>query len=82
MAGMVPHAGQALDDRSHPGQSPQIGPETVGARPLAEGPVHALQVLAVKLRLAPRSPGPAQGGDAALSPLSVPATDALAAHME
>ena len=41
-----------------------------------------MQLLAVKLRLAPRSAGPAQGGDAALSPLSVPTTDALATHME
>ena len=82
MAGMVPHAGQALNDGSHPGQSPQIRPETVGSRPLAEGPIHSTQVLAVQLRLAPRSASRAQGGDAALSPLSVPATDALATHLE
>jgi len=81
MAGMVQHTGQALNDGSHPGQSPQISPETAGARPLAEGPVHSLQVLAVQLRLAPRPASPAQGGDAALSPLSVPATDALATHL-
>jgi hypothetical protein len=44
--------------------------------------MHSTQVLAVKLRLAPRSAGPAQGADPALSPLSVPATDALATHIE
>lgn len=82
MAGMVPHPGQPLDHRGHARQRPQIGAEAVGARPLAQSPVDLLEVGAVQLRLAPRSARPAQRRHAALSPLSVPARDALAADLD
>ncbi len=63
MAGMVPRARQPLDDGGHARPGPQIGAEAVGSRPLAEGSIHSLEVLAVKLRLAPRSAGRVQGHD-------------------
>jgi hypothetical protein len=82
MARMVPHAGQPLDQLGHPRQSPQIRPEALGARSLAQGPVQLLQLLALKLRLAPRPPGGPQSLHAPLLPLPVPAADTLATDLE
>jgi hypothetical protein len=79
---MVPHPGQALDQLGHPRQGPQIRPEALGARSLAQGPVELLQLLALQLRLAARPPGGAQSLRAALFPLPVPAADTLATDLE
>jgi hypothetical protein len=75
---MVPHPGQALDQLGHPRQGPQIRPEALGARSLAQGPIDLLQLLALKLRFAARPPGGTQSPHAALLPLPVPAADTLA----
>ncbi len=82
MAGMVPDPGEPLDDGGHPRQGPQIGAEAVGACPLAQRSVNLVQLGVGELRLAPGSAGRAQGGEAALSPLPIPATNTLAAHLE
>lgn len=80
MSGMILHTRQPLDDRGHPRQGPKVGSESVRARPLAQRPVHQLQLLAVQLRFAARATGRSQGWHTALSPLSVPAADTLAAN--
>lgn len=82
MARMVPHPGQALDQLGHPRQGPQIRPEALGARPLAQGPVHLLPLLALQLRFAARPPGGAQSLHAALFPLPIPAADTLATDLQ
>lgn len=82
MAGMVPDPGEPLDDGGHPRQGPQIGAEAVGACPLAQRSVNLVQLGVGELRLAARSTGRAQGGDPALPPLPVPATNTLAAHLQ
>jgi hypothetical protein len=82
MARMVSHPSQVLDELGHPRQGPQIRPEALGARSLAQGPVELLQLLALQLRFAARPPGGAQSLRAALFPLPVPAADTLATDLE
>jgi hypothetical protein len=82
MARMVSHPGQALDQLGHPRQGPQIRPETLGARPSAQGPVELLQLLALELWFAARPPGSAQRLQPALFPLPVPAADTLATDLQ
>ena len=82
MARMVSHPSQVLDELGHPRQGPQIRPEALGARSLAQGPVELLQLLALQLRFAARPPGGAQSLRAALLPLPVPAADTLATDLE
>jgi len=82
MARMVPHSGQARDQLGHPRQGPQIRPEALGARPLAQGPVHLLQLGALQLGFAARPTGGAQSLHATLFPLPVPAADTLATDLE
>ncbi len=82
MAGMVPHAGQPLDDGGHPQQGPQIGREAVGSRPLAERAIDLFELPDRELRLATGSAGRSERGHAAPPPCPVPATDTLAAHAE
>jgi hypothetical protein len=79
---MVPHPRQALDQLGHPRQGPQIRPEALGARPLAQRPVELLQLLALQFRFAARPPGGAQSLRAALFPLPVPAADTLPTDLE
>ena len=82
MARMVPHPGHALDQRGHPRQGPQIRPEALGARPLAQGPVYLLQLRTLQLRFAARPPGGAQSLYPALFPLPIPAADTLATDLQ
>jgi hypothetical protein len=79
---MVPHARAPLDDGSHTGQRPQIGAETVGARPL-EKPVFDLRkLLAMELGLATGATGGTQRSPTAPLPGLVPAADTLAARVQ
>ena len=82
VAGMVPHPGQTLDGGGHTGQGPQIGAKPLGPRPLAKQALDPLELLAVQFGFATGSAGSSEGGQAALPPGSVPATDTLAAHVE
>jgi len=56
MTGVVAYPRDPLDDRSHPGQRPEIGPETVSPGALPQYRVHELQLLIVQFR---RPTGPA-----------------------
>lgn len=58
MPGMMPNAGDALDQRRDPGQRPQIGAEALGPRARPQRTLDQRQLLALEPRLAP---GPARG---------------------
>lgn len=80
MSGMVANTGQPLDDRGYSRQRPKIGVKPLRPSASAEGPVHLLQLFLIQLGLATRPACRLQGADTALAPLTVPATDTLAAH--
>lgn len=56
MTGMMPHARQALDDRRHARQGPQIGTEPLRPRPRPQGALDLRQLLRVELGLPARAP--------------------------
>ena len=82
MAGMVSHSGQPLDEGGHSWQRPQAGAVSVRPRPLAQCPVHQLQLLAVQFWLPAGTAGSSQRWHPAPPPLPIPAAHALAADLE
>ncbi len=82
MPRMILHTGEPFDDGGHARQGPQIGAKSMRSRPLAERAVDPLELPLVQFWLAARSTHSTQGGQPAPLPLSVPAADTLAAHLQ
>ena len=82
MAGMIVHAGQALDHRRHAGQRPQIRAEAVLLRPLQQGPLDPRQLPGVEPRFSAQSPRGFQAGPAMPAPDVIPPMRRLPRHPE
>jgi len=78
MPGVILHAGQVLDEAGDPRQGPEIRPEAVRPRALAQGRCEAGQLLRREPRLASGPPCGAQRRAPAFAPRSIPPQDALA----
>ncbi len=72
MAGMILHAGQALDHRRHAGQRPQIGTQAVPLRPPQQGPLDPRQLPGVEPRFPAQSSRGLQSLPAAPAPKVIP----------
>ena len=82
MAGMIVNARGALDHRSHAGQRPQIGCETVSLRALTQGLIHLLELRLVQLRPSACPPRAANPIRLILLPCLEPSTHALTADVK
>jgi len=82
MARVKLHAGHALDHQGDTGQGPEPGTEALGAGALAQGRVHAGQLLRRQSRLAARAAGGAQRLATAGAPRLIPSHHALAADSQ
>lgn len=80
MAWVVAHPRHPLDDPGDAGKGPQVRVESVSPCSLSQTVVDPRELLAVKFSFATRSSRPAQRGNPAALPVSVPAKNALAAR--
>ena len=72
MAGMIVHAGQALDHRGHARQRPQIGAEAVPLRPPEQCPLDPPQLPGIEPPFATQRPRRFQARPAAPAPEVIP----------
>ena len=72
MAGMIGHAGQALDHRGHARQRPQIGAEAVPLRPPEQCPLDPPQLPGIEPPFATQRPRRFQARPAAPAPEVIP----------
>jgi hypothetical protein len=79
---MIVNARGPLDDRRHAGQCPQIGPETMGLRALAQSLVHLLELRPIQFRTTTCPPRPANPIWLVLLPGREPSAHALTADVE
>lgn len=82
MARVILDARQACDHRRHARQGPQIGTESVGGRPAAQGRIEARQLLRVQPRLPARPPGRFQAYPAVGLPGAIPPTGRHRRHIQ
>ena len=82
MAGMILHAGYALDDHGHPRQRQQRRRESERPGASAQGRLDSAQFSGTQPRLAAGASGPAQSGASVLPPRVVPPHDTLPADPE
>lgn len=82
MPGMVPDAGEALDDVGDPRERPQIGPKAMRRRPSSHSPFYGRQRFGSQPRLAPGSARPLQPRSALAFPRVVPVVRTDPRHAE
>ena len=82
MTGVIGHAGETLDHRRDPRQSPQIRRKPMRAGSFAERVTDARQLGRRQFRFPPCPPGSVQRGGAPTSPRLIPAAHTLPAHLQ
>jgi hypothetical protein len=82
MSRVIVDTRQALDKTRYAGKGPQIGGKTVSPGSLSQRDINRSQLLSVQLRLAACPARASQCTFAAMLPLPVPATYALAAYLQ
>jgi hypothetical protein len=82
VAGVIVHAGQALNHRGNAGQRPQIRAEPMGPSALPQRPLHRAQLPRFQLRFAARAARRLQRRHTTALPLRMPPTHTLATHLQ
>lgn len=82
VAGVVPHARDAVDHPRDPRQRPQVRGEAKGAGPLPQGRLDPRQLPGLQAGLAPGPPAGPQGAPSAPAPRAIPPQHTLATDRE